>query len=192
MEPWPVDGRARSSVDAGLGPRRSRAPGPAQPWPGSPRLQSEGWPGVHKYIGALPPTYACQSGVPSESTLPSPPSRTPSTKSKTSLSPPTPIRERNGKLRLSPSAPTVAHWHEHATSIISDGGVFLGTDLLVEGNTPQTCRYPPREELARLGVQHQRPHGHGPNISSSYTKCHQQPERDPIPISCAGVLGRSR
>ena len=31
-----------------------------------------------------------------------------------------------------------------------------------EGNTHQTCRHPPREELARLGVQHQRPHGHGP------------------------------
>ena len=42
-----------------------------------------------------------------------------------------------------PLPPTVAHWHVHATSIISYGGVFLGTDLLVEGNTSQTCRNSP-------------------------------------------------
>ena len=58
-----------------------------------------------------------------------------------------------------PSLPPISHWHVHATSIVSDGGVLRGTDLLLRGTLPRPCSHTPREELAWLGVQHQRPHG---------------------------------
>ena len=124
-----------------------------------------------------------QLRVPSESTLPFPTlarlldqfgSCTPSTKRKTSLSPPTPIRARNWKLRLSPPPPAIAHWHVHATSILSDGGVFLGTDLLVQETPPDL----PSPLLGRnwlgWGFSTSAHTGTDPNIFVSTTKCHQQ------------------
>ena len=69
------------------------------------------------------------------SLIPIPP---PSTKSTTGLSPLAFTRPDREASAISP-APTVAHWHIHVTSILSDGGAFLGTDLLA-GNTTQNCR----------------------------------------------------
>ena len=78
----------------------------------------------------------------------------------TGLSPLAFTRPASNSFGYSP-VPTVAHWHIHVTSTLADGGVLRGTDLLFSGNIPQTCRNLLWEGLARLGVQHQRPHGHG-------------------------------
>ena len=56
----------------------------------------------------------------------------------------------------------------------SYGGVFLGTDLLVEGNTAQTCRQTLGRNWLGWGFSTNAHTGTDPNIFVSTTKCHQQ------------------
>ena len=129
--------------------------------------------------------------VPSESTLPFPtlPRRldqfgscTPSTKSTTGLSPPTPIRERNWKLRLSPLPPTIAHWHVHATSILSYGGVFWAPIFWLRGTPPRPAVTPLGRNWLGWGFSTNAHTGTDPNISSSSSECHQQ--QTECPVAC--------